>query len=325
MALATIIVVDLWSIERLYWRFSPPAGVLYRSDPLIEYLKRAPQPGRVIPVALQPLTSGMRDPFLGGQGEGKGTGLMVHGVRSIVGYHVNELGRYEELIGWPPEVYSEAGGWPQRITNPNLRRLTNARYLYTNAAESPFPDARLVAGPATNAAGNIVYLYELAEDNPAAWVTPIAIAASDESVIATVLDPRFDVRRAALFDTATAVPVQPVPEALPPASNVAARVTQYDPGRISIALDRPAPAGSALIVSENYYPGWEATVDGRAAPVGRAQYVLIGVGLPAGARAVELRFRSKAFERGRSLTLAALAAALLLLMGGLAVSWRRRG
>lgn len=318
-ALGTVVALDLWSVERLYWGFSPPASVLFRGDPVIDYLKRMPQPGRVLPYALQPLTSAP-DPYLR-YGNGMATGLMVHRIRSVIGYHGNELGRYQLVTGW--EIDGER--WIQRFVNPNLRRLTNTRYWYTNAAEPPLPGMRLVAGPATNAAGNIVYVYEFADDNPAAWVAPIAIKAPDENVLATVLDPRFDVRRAALFDTGAAVPVQPVPQAMPPASDVNVRVTRYDPGHISLSLDRPAPAGSALIVSENYYPGWRAWVDGKRVPTGRAQYILIGVGLPTGARSIELRFRSATYERGKAITLASLAAAALLLVGGALMSRSRRG
>jgi hypothetical protein len=316
--LAVIVALDLWSIERLYWRYSPPAAVLYKSDPVIDYLKRVPQPARVVPHVLGPLTSRMRDPFLG-DGDGRGTGLMVHRIRSVVGYHGNELGRYRDLLGW------NTGEWPSRVANPNLRRLTNTRYFYTNAPQSPLPAMKLVAGPATNAAGNMAYLFEFDEDNPVAWVAPLAIKAPDENVLATVLDPRFDVRRAALFDTGSAVPVQPVPPALPAPSDVKVSATRYEPGRISLVLDRPAPAGSALVVSENYYPGWEATVDGRPAPTGRAHYVLIGVGLPAGARSVELTFRSATYERGKAITLLSVTVAALMLAGGLYASRRARG
>jgi hypothetical protein len=256
---------------------------------------------------------------MGSRGDGRGTGFMVHRIRNVVGYHGNELGRYQELTGW------DIGDWPSRVANPNLRRLTNLRYLYANAPQPPLPGMKLVAGPATNAAGNIVYLFEFDEDNPVAWVAPLAIKAPDENVLATVLDPRFDVRRAALFDTGAAVPVQAVPPALPPPSDVKATATRYEPGRISLSLDRPAPVGSALVVSENYYPGWQATVDGRAAPAGRVQYVLIGVGLPAGARSIELRFRSATYERGRAITFVALAVAALMLALGLIVSRRDNG
>jgi hypothetical protein len=127
------------------------------------------------------------------------------------------------------------------------------------------------------------------------------------------------------FDTAAAVPTQAVPAALPPPSDVRVRATRWEPERIDLVLDRPAPAGSALLVSENYYPGWEALVDGRAVPTGRAQYTLIGVVLPPGARSVQLSFRSAVFERGKMITLASLATATILLLAGAAAGRRRRG
>ncbi|HET7459544.1 MAG TPA: YfhO family protein, partial [Gemmatimonadaceae bacterium] len=266
----------------------------------------------------------VRDPYFGGQGEGKATGFMVHDVRSVAGYHGNELGRYDVLTGWESEDYLA------RMSDANVRRLLNVRYLYTNSATSPIAGARLVAGPARNAAGNTAYLYELPEDNPAAWVVPLAVKAPDDNVLATLLDARFDVRRAALFDTAAAaVPARPVPPALPAPSDVAVRVTRWEPGRIALALDRPAPEGSALLVSENYYPGWSATVDGKAAPVGRADYVLTGVGLPAGAQAVELTFHSPRYATGKAVTLAALLLAALWSAAGVLHDrrrrWRRQG
>ena len=70
-----------------------------------------------------------------------------------------------------------------------------------------------------------------------------------------------------------------LPEPLP----IQAKVIHYEPGKADLELSSPAPPGSALIVSENYYPGWKATVDGRPAVTDRADYTLIGVELPAGA------------------------------------------
>jgi len=103
-------------------------------------------------------------------------------------------------------------------------------------------------------------------------------------------------------------------------------VTRYDPGHIEVQLDQPAPAGAALMVSENYYPGWTATVDGKLAAVGRADFTLIGVELPAGARNVELTYGSATYERGRVITLIAVLAALVALAAGLVLErGRRRG
>jgi hypothetical protein len=134
-------------------------------------------------------------------------------------------------------------------------------------------------------------------------------------MMGTILDPRFDVRRAALFDTAAAVTAVQL-TALPAALPISARTTRFDPGAIDVELDQPAPNGSALIVSENYYPGWSALADGKPATIGRADMTLIGVELPAGARKVELRFTSAPYEKGKTITLYALVLAAAWWIGG---------
>lgn len=300
-AIALVIALDLWSVERLYWRFSPSASTLYASDPAIEYLKKLPQPGRVAPLATAPVTGITRDPYLG-HGDGQADGLMVHRVRSVVGYHGNELGRYEELTGWQID-------WPDRVGNTNLRRLTNLRYLYTNSPQSA-EGLRLVVGPVRNVAGNTIYLYELPDESPAAWVVPIAVKAPDENVLPTLLDPRFDVRRAALFAPDANVPSLPVPPALPEPLTIDVRVDRWEPGHIALTLDQPAPGNAGLVVSENYYPGWRAAVDGKPASIGRVDYVLMGVALPAGARSVDLTFTSAAYSKGKTVTLMCIASTL---------------
>ena len=82
-ALVVVIALDLWSIERLYWQFSPPAAQLFASDPIIDSLKAVKEPSRVLAVQLSPETDARRDPYLSTQSNG----LMVHGIRQVVGYH----------------------------------------------------------------------------------------------------------------------------------------------------------------------------------------------------------------------------------------------
>jgi hypothetical protein len=114
--------------------------------------------------------------------------------------------------------------------------------------------------------------------------------------------------------------VRTLPAPLP----INATFRRYEPGHITVDLDTPAPAGSALVVSENYYPGWTATVDGKPTPVGRADYVLMGVGLPQGARSVDLTFHSPPYERGKTITLVAILIGALLTLGGVVLE-RGRG
>lgn len=307
-ALAALVAADLWSVERHYWRFSPPASALYAEDDVIRYLKNLPEPGRVIAI---PLSDNMapHDPFIAGDA------LMHHRVRGVLGYHGNELGRYQQLYG------KEEGLQP--VANPNFWALTNTRFFYTNAPEVPFQGARLVAGPARNAAGTMTYLYRLPGDNPAAWVAPLMVKLDDATTRATVLNPLFDVRRVAIFDTSAAVAAKPVDSPLPAAVTFGVKVGRYEPGAIDLTLEGAPPAGSALVVSENFYPGWRAEVDGKPVAVNRANLTLMGIELPAGARQVSLRFESEPVRTGMLVTLAALAISIAWLVVG-AIADRRR-
>lgn len=307
--LLVTVTLDLFSVERNYWRFSDRAVKLYSDDAIVTFLKSRPQPARVIAL---PLSDNMapHDPFLAGDA------LMHHAIRGVLGYHGNELGRFQELYG-KNEGY-------QSIANPNFWALTNARYFYTNANSVPFPGAKLVAGPVRNAAGTMTYLFELPGTNQAAWVTPLIVKLDDATTKATVLNPLFDVRRVAIFNTESSAAGRPVNSPLPAPVSFGVRVTSFRPGAIDVTLDGSPSAGSALVVSENYYPGWSATVDGKPATIARADYTLIGVELPAGAKTVALRFDSAPYQTGKTITLGALALAILILVGGTIGDRRRR-
>ena len=315
--LAALLAADLWSVQRAYWRFSPPASVLYAGDAVTQYLQRIPQPGRVLAAGGARLEGTIRDPFLG-SGEGKGTGFMVHDIRTVGGYHGNELGRYDELTGWDSPDYFA------RVSTPNVLRLLNVRFLYTNAPRPANDPFSLVAGPVRNAAGNTAYLYELPADNPYAWLVPLAVALPPAAVMPTVQDERFDPERVAIFEEGATVKTEPVPVTLPEPISVRVTASRSQPGRVSLAFDGPAPAGAALVVSENWYPGWVATVNGAAVPVARVDGTLIGIGVPAGARAVELTFTSPRYETGKAISLLILALGTLGALGGVVLDRRAR-
>jgi Bacterial membrane protein YfhO len=59
----------------------------------------------------------------------------------------------------------------------------------------------------------------------------------------------------------------------------------------SLRFSVDAPADGYLVVNETWFPGWQATVDGRAAPVLRGNVIMQVVDVPAGHHVVELRFR----------------------------------
>jgi hypothetical protein len=93
IAIAVLVIADLWSIEREYWIFSPRASTIFASDPAIDAIKadiaKTGEPGRVF----NPRDgSGMVKELGRDDRHFSGDKLMVHGIRLPAGYHGNQLG-----------------------------------------------------------------------------------------------------------------------------------------------------------------------------------------------------------------------------------------
>jgi hypothetical protein len=319
LAMLGLVALDLFSVEKQYWLFSPRASKLYASDPALDYVRNQAEPGRLLN---EPLTrSSIADPMLHYDGP------MAHNVRMATGYHGNEIGRFQRLCGATPDTRCD----PRIIYSPSFWRHENIRYFYTNADSAAvhevfvptlgIPEPKKVLGPVPDAAGNQVYLYRLAGDNPAAWLATSFVKAPEDQALRAVLDPQFDPTRIAILDTNSTIPGKQI-TAPPQPTSTPVHVTRYAPGEIQLRIESSPPAGTALVVSENYFPGWTAKVDGRAALLDRAEYNLIAVQLPADAKQVELHFHDPAYERGRLATFLALLVSVALLVFGLVASRR---
>ena len=297
-ALAVVTVADLWSVERKYFTFSAPAAESFAADPAIDYIRTDSAPVRVIAAgAALGVPGAYHDPML------EGDGLMHHGVRLALGYHGNELGRYQRLGG-------KERGWDQ-IANPTFWGLLNIKYFYTTLDSLPIAGARRVVGPVQSAAGSTVYLHELPGAHEYAWVVPRLAKYPDAAVEEATRAPNFPVRSVALIDPSEPIETAPL-SAIPEPLDIATTATDVGAGRATLRLSAPAPDGAALVISENYYPGWSATVDGTAVTPIRANLSLMAVPLPAGAREVVLRFDSAPYHAGQRISFAAAGLACLL-------------
>jgi hypothetical protein len=150
-----------------------------------------------------------------------------------------------------------------------------------------------------------------------------AIKTDSATIIPTLVDPRMDFSRIVLFTNDQPVTPEPL-KAMPPPSPSRAAVTAWQPGRMTVTLDPVTPQPSYLVIAENWYPDWQASADGRPAQVLRGDYTLITVALPAGAKVVDLMFRSKLYETGRMLSLGSLAALLVALVAAVILPPRAR-
>jgi hypothetical protein len=295
-ALAVIVIGDLWSIDRLFFEFRDPAAVTFRDDAVTSRLRAEPKPFRVLDVGVY-----------------QGSYLMAHNIQSMLGYHGQELRFYDELLGGK-------GQW-RYAGSPSLLDLLGVRFLLLPESQ-PVPGFHQVLGPVETTPGPQAVLFQ--RDTVPAYARVVAGAAklAEDQIPPTVIDPRFPYSRLALFsDTASVTPEKIRPGQIPDAPQIAAAVSQWTPGRMRVTLSGSASTPTYLLVGENWYPDWHATVDGKPAPVLRGDYTMLSVALPPGAREVRLWFASATYPRGKVVTAVALLATLALLATPL---WTRR-
>src|SRR5258708_21217345 len=175
-----------------------------------------------------------------------------------------------------------------------------------------------VAGPVTTWLGDSRWVWRGPNPGAWGWVVPVAIKLPDDQIDPTVLSPGFDAGRLALVPSDAAFGTATIPPQLPPAITppVPIRVTERQPGVYVLTIDS-LRSDAVLVVSENWLPTWTARVDGRPAPVARANGTFITVPVPAHSRDVVFEIRSRAEPRGRYAPLAGLARLLLLAFPGL--------
>jgi len=65
-----------------------------------------------------------------------------------------------------------------------------------------------------------------------------------------------------------------------------------------VAIDVESPGRCLLVVTDTWYPGWVASVDGRAAELVRVDHAFRGVVVPEGASTVEMEYRPASFALG---------------------------
>ena len=263
--------------------FSPPASQLFASDPIIDYLKSVKEPGRVLALQLSPQTGcAARSVSVDGSER-------AHGARHSPGR------RLPRQLDWPVQRFDRGSAArraadlasAQRAISAHGRRHRSARRRA--AARGPREERGGIHGISLSAPGGERVRVGRAGDREGGRRARARDGDSTRASIAT---------RAALVDSAAPVSVRRSPPC-PQPTGIAVHTVSYAPGHIVLQLAKPAPAGSALVVSENYYPGWKAIADGKDALVVRTDYSLMGVVLPAGATRVELTFTSPAYEHGK--------------------------
>ncbi len=211
---------------------------------------------------------------------------------------VENLSDHATLAVWAASLHDAATGQ----TEPLSRKLL---YLQLDAGRWQFDRS------------NDVLILHNGRAQPRTWLVAEAAAVDAEEALRRIRG-----ESANTFDPARTALLEVKPNELPAlpggglAPDSSIRITRYEPNRL--LLETSAPTATVLVVSEMFYPGWVATVDGQPAPILLTDYLLRGVALPAGQHKVEMYYAAPAARTG-----ALISALTLLLLGGLAIYTRR--
>lgn len=172
-------------------------------------------------------------------------------------------------------------------------------------------NARYLLKPATAAEPGAVYqdsswkVYEDPSAFPAAWIVHETVVEPSRKRLLALLDsPAVDPRRQALLS-------EPLRTSLEPRLDTASEDVTFDaykPGNLELKVH--AGSRGLLVLSENFYPGWEATVNGNPTTIYKVDGALRGVVIPSGDNRIIMRYAPRSVFVGLWLSLAAFSGTL---------------
>ena len=231
--------------------------------------------------------------------------------KSIGGYHAAKLRRYQEMIEHyiMPEMQAlmpaiaNAAGDMTKVNGDSIfpvLNMLNTRYIIM-----PLQGGETVPVQNPYAYGNAWFVDKISYvDNANAEIEGIKKLNLRHEAVA---DKRFEQQlgKAAQQDATSLV-----------------TLVAYEPNHLT--YDVESGRGGIIVFSENYYPGWTATIDGQPAELGRANYILRALNVAAGKHKVELMFYPKSLQTTETIAYIALALLLLAIAVACFVEWKKK-
>lgn len=212
------------------------------------------------------------------------------------GARIRESLSFDLPILWPTEFARTVGWFKMAGREERLRYLQRVGTRFVILPTPPYPGAKPLA---ELVGAEQQHLYEL---NPAArraYVVPDALLGPDvdwqiQGIF--LAPPRFDAGKGVL------VSAPPPPPAGVPGPPVRPSAAFIEDGLNRVVIRAGTPGDGYLALMDTYNPDWKVDVDGRPAPLMRANGLFRAVHLTPGAHIVTFTFRPRKFYEGAATT-----------------------
>ena len=216
--------------------------------------------------------------------------------RARIPYNLGDWWGLESFGNYTASV--PANLWKMPVFDPQGRQLFGVRYY---VGDKPIaPDQREIYSSPSG-----LKVFENPGTLPRAWAVHRVVRDSQPT---RLFDPTFDPRREAFLPSE--------PPTLETCDGDTVDLVRHRPNAVEIAVEMRCRG--LVILSDNYFPGWRATVDGQPAPIHEAYGAIRGVVVEKGSHTVRMVYRPLSVYAGAGLSLLGC-----LLTAGFA--WRHSG
>lgn len=242
----------------------------------IRYFQQDPGRYRVLNATNSPPTYNVHNKFL------------MYKIESATGYEAVGMARYSEF----QDFLSLEG---------NLIDLLNVKYVIMGKNDVP------------GTLGDRVGKYDIVLDEdvkvlrnnnviPRAFPVHQAIVMQDKNqVLMWLNNPSFDPRKAVILEDAVNLPLSPSPR---PETESSVQIISYR--NSEIVVDARMADNGFVVLSEKYYPGWKAYLDGKETEIHQADYVFRAVYVPQGRHNLTVRYEPESYKKGLYISMVSL-------------------
>jgi len=209
--------------------------------------------------------------------------------------------------GLTPETYSQferaaLGAMPDNVSSWNLEMLSLANVKYILTPPSSCESLQSLMPRVYHGSDADIYLNGNAM--PRAFIVFDILAVSDDQEALSALQ-RIDVRK-------TAIIAEPLGMAeVGRESKAEATIREYTD--TMIAIDTQSGENAFLVLTDVYFPGWTAFVDGHPTNIFRADYTFRGVVVPPGFHVVRFTYEPASFSLGLATSIVSVFVTIVML------------
>lgn len=229
---------------------------------------------------------------------------MVYGIADPRGYDGMGPRRLNDLLD-VSFVFLASYHATQRVDKSPIIDLLNVKYIVGRPGEAlPSPQFTRV-----DAGGAPVFLNHAAL--PRTFLVDGFTVASGNPARRLLRDRGVDPRRVAILEETLSADAAPEAAAAPAGPGEIGHVEVRHYRSDYVEMTTAAPGRRLLVLTDLFYPGWIAEVDGQPAPIRLANFAFRAVSVPAGTHTVRFVYRPKSLFWGAAVS----AVALLVLVG----------